>query len=175
MKWRKRHTVGIFLLLIGVGFYAYFVHRTHTTTTANGWTLEFSYQPFHCRVCLGRVESLTFEGKEIRIPEWDWKSDTVGHPWVQLITPTGCFCAYEMSEHWRLAHQSCEYEQSDDAISEAELARGWYNAAFTPDDGYRVYYYHNIRKRNTPDTWCLVATENTSRWLRPDLIVQLDW
>ncbi|HPF41637.1 MAG TPA: hypothetical protein P5081_15855 [Phycisphaerae bacterium] len=175
MKWRKRHTAGLFVCLIGVGYYVWFIHRSHTITSINGWRLDFSYQPFHCPVCLGRVESLTFEGQEIPIPQWDWKSEFDERPFVQMITPVGCVCAFEHWETWRRSHVLCQCVDSDEAISETELEQGWYDAAFTQVDSERLYSRKNLRKRNTPETWCLVATDHATRWIRPDLIDQLAW
>ncbi len=173
MRWRRRHTVGVVAAIIATGFYGYCLHRSIRVKDAEGWHLRFSYQPFHCEVCLGRVESLTHEGREVAIPDWSWETDDGTTPVVVIHTAVGDFRAFKESLHWRLASCDLLLDELDCQIAPEELSRGWYDARPIGDQLYTYGPY--IRKQGTPPNWCLLATCNQARWVRPDLISELEW
>ncbi len=175
MKWKGRHTVALLLAIAGTAFYFYFVHRTEDRKELNDWKLRFSYQPFHCRVCLGSVEELSYQGTEIPIPNWSWKSNHDGTPTVIISTPVGDFRAWKETKNWRLAHGAIYKSEPQDEILECELAQGWYDAIPADKSDYVPLYGRFFFKKNTPAHWCLVANNLRARWIDPLKIASVDW
>jgi len=175
MKWKGRHTLALLLAIAGTAFYFYFVHRTLDRKELNGWKLRFSYQRFHCRVCLGAVEELSYQGTEVSIPNWTWTSNQFGTPMVIISTPVGDFRAWKETKHWRLAHGVLGKEDSPNEISPSELSQGWYDAI--PDDrsNYNPIFGPFQFKKNMPAHWCLVANNLRARWIDPLKITSVDW
>jgi len=175
MKRRTRHSILTAFLVLGAASYVYFVHRSNMVKDADGWHLIFSYQPFHCRFCLGRVEVLTYKGAEIHPPKWQWKNDTGCTPLAFLATPVGAFEAMENQCYWRQGHHGPFTNDVNQTVSPQELKQGWYDA--TPTDGHDFIKGSGpfVKKGNTPAHWCLVATYDVARWLDPAIIGELSW
>jgi len=172
---RRRHVIAtILLLLLGGAFYFYFLHRVQRTQQADGWRLRFSYQPFHCQVCLGHVEEMTYHGTPVNPPHWAWNSnDDLGTPRVIIQTPMGVYEAWKGVSVWRLGHAGAlMIEDSDESVSAEEMTQGWYDAKIAGD---RFTYGPFKRKKNTPIGWCLLSTTNASRWIAPEKIHAASW
>lgn len=173
MRWRRRHTVGVVVVVLGTAFYVYFIHRSVQLRDAEGWHLRFSFQPFHCPVCLGRVEELSHEGHPVPIPDWGWETDGRSTPVAIIHTPVGDFRAFEESARWLPGSTSALIEEAAGRIAPEELVRGWYDARKPEAETWLYGPY--LRKRDTPADWCLLATYDQARWVRPDVISELEW
>ena len=172
MKWKTRHTVGSVLAILGAAFYVYLLHRTTDVKNADGWHVAFSYQPFHCRVCLGRVESLTYRDAPIGIPSWRWVS-SFETPCMIIKTPVGEYCAFEKSKFWGAMHLPFTVKDIEETPTPTEIAQGWYDATGGQPREYSGGPF--VRKAETPAHWCLLATGDVARWVAPERIFQLAW
>ena len=172
MTWKARHSIATATVLAVSAFYFYFLHRTTDVTNSGDWHVAFSYQPFHCRVCLGRVEKLTYRGKPIGIPQWRWQN-AMETPRVSVQTPVGTYCAFQNSRNWGLQHLPIEVTDVSEEISRDELTQGWYDAT-----GGRSRQYSGgpfIRKARTPPEWCMMATDDVARWIAPENLGKVSW
>lgn len=176
MKWRRRHTVGTAVLLLGAAFYGYFIYRSTEVKDADGWHLRFTYLPFHCRVCMGHVEELSYKGIPLPVPDWRWKTnDGLSTPMVLVHTPVGQYVATDPQRRWRLSHHSLRIEESETRVEAGELFAGWYNARIPQTSGTVYVDGPYMRKQGTPSHWCLIATYDEARWVSPEKVGELDW
>lgn len=173
MTWKRRHTVGTIFSLLAIAVYFYYFHSLTDVKDANDWQVEFSYLPFHCRVCLGRVEELSYRGAAIAIPAWSWQDRPMGTARVLLWTPVGEYTAYRNVHYWKAGHVFIEVKDVSDAITPDELSQRWYDAS----GGHPREFYSGpyVRKAGMPADWCLVATGDVARWIAPDRIGAVSW
>jgi len=167
MRW-----LGGLALLGGTAFYVYFLHRSVQVKDLGGWHSEFSYQPFHCPVCHGRVEQLTYQGKPVAPPSRRW-DDQPGIQSSQILTPVGEFTAFKDWKSWGMTHGPMFVEDATDAVSSPELKQGWYDARKPGEPPCEIGPF--LRKANTPGHWCLLVTDDAARWMSPERIGDLAW
>lgn len=173
MTWKRRHTFATIFAVLTMVVYIYFFHRMTDVKDANDWHVEFSYLPFHCRVCMGRAEELSYRGAAVAIPAWSWRDYSMGTARVLLLTPVGEYTAYKSVPYWKAGHVYIEVKDATDAIAPDELSQGWYDATGgRPREYYSGPYF---RKPGMPAHWCLVATGDTARWIAPDRISAVSW
>lgn len=175
MTWRRRHTVGTIVLFLGAAFYGYFIHRSAEVKDAEGWHLRFSYLTFHCRVCLGNVEELTYKGMALPVPDWRWKDDGGSTARVNVLTPVGEFTADEDYRNWMHRHTGLYVQDTPEGISPDELSQQWYDARGDDLAKIAMPFGPFIRKKDTPAHWCLLATHDEARWVSPEIIGELKW
>ena len=165
-KWRRR-IVGVVVVLASA-FYAYFLHRSHEVVRKGDWLMASSYSPFHCRVCLGRVDRLEYAAESVAVPDWDAEGK-FGNMLV-LITPAGTVRAFHGAKEWRLYH-SPKITDMPSSISETDIERGYYD--LTDATGGETQWW--VRKKGTPAHWCLCQAGEKGRWVNPAKLGELDW
>jgi hypothetical protein len=118
---------------------------------------------------------LTYAGNAITVPEWDWKAQGWDTPLAQIHTPVGDFRAFDQPRQWMPHHIDMYFEESSEAVTSEELRRGWYDAFPANSKRDPNVYTAYIRKTGTPDDWCLLSTNTTARWIRPDIVNDRPW
>jgi hypothetical protein len=162
MSRRRKKTLVLIGLTLPMLYYVGCIHRVRETVERDGWLLQWTYKPFQCRHCWGRVERLEYRGQTVTCPpEHEFAGEHKRY--LLLQTPVGAFERSRGGDRWIvLTEKDSRPHTVCGKFIEAELQRGHYES-------------ENCRKTGTPEHWCHAVAEYRSRWVSPDLIATLSW
>lgn len=166
MRIRKRYVFPGIVCLLVVIFWLLFIHPVSRTVERDGWYLKFTYVPLRCPHCVGVVQVLKCNGRNVSVPRLRSCIQHEGHTRIWFNSPVMCAEVISDTDRWFFNSYGQTVIEADADITAEELNRGWYDCQIS----------HPLsRKKGTPRYWCFVSAGNTGRWLDAKLLDQTDW